>query len=214
MSQACCPGKQFSALLRSYLREPLLLARPQKGWEVVHESGVQVPNRASCEICHLRRFSDRFSWALSSALHFRASLTGCVAVVSIALEVTRFGGLSHFVFAFLLYKLVYLTQRYGVSHLPKFALLRDVRFPQDFAHTIVFLPVRRTLPNPTHFALAALQHAGVVGPLITQKVDGLHHAALRHALSKAEVDTSILELHGSESFLAAVPTSLVEGLFR
>ncbi|KAF8269824.1 DHS-like NAD/FAD-binding domain-containing protein [Lactarius quietus] len=62
---------------------------------------------------------------------------------------------------------------------------------------IGFLPVRRTLPNPTHFALAALQHAGVVGPLITQNVDGLHHAALRHARSEAEVDSRILELHGS-----------------
>jgi len=56
---------------------------------------------------------------------------------------------------------------------------------------------RRTLPNPTHFALAALQHARVVGPLITQNVDGLHHAALRRAPSESEVDTRILELHGS-----------------
>ncbi|KAH9040483.1 DHS-like NAD/FAD-binding domain-containing protein [Lactarius pseudohatsudake] len=62
---------------------------------------------------------------------------------------------------------------------------------------IGFLPVRRTLPNPTHFSLAALQHAGVVGPLITQNVDGLHHAALRHALSEAEVDAHVLQLHGS-----------------
>ncbi|KAH9066689.1 DHS-like NAD/FAD-binding domain-containing protein [Lactarius vividus] len=62
---------------------------------------------------------------------------------------------------------------------------------------IGFVPVRRTLPNPTHFALAALQHAGVVGPLITQNVDGLHHAALRHALSEAEVDARVLQLHGS-----------------
>ncbi|KAI0255871.1 DHS-like NAD/FAD-binding domain-containing protein [Lactifluus subvellereus] len=60
---------------------------------------------------------------------------------------------------------------------------------------IGFLPVRRTLPNPTHFALAALQHAGVVGPLITQNVDGLHHAALRRV--STEVDRHILELHGS-----------------
>ncbi|KAH9036440.1 DHS-like NAD/FAD-binding domain-containing protein [Lactarius hengduanensis] len=62
---------------------------------------------------------------------------------------------------------------------------------------IGFLPVRRTLPNPTHFSLAALQHAGVVGSLITQNVDGLHHAALRHALSEAEVDARVLQLHGS-----------------
>lgn len=62
---------------------------------------------------------------------------------------------------------------------------------------IGFLPVRRTLPNPTHYALAALQHAGVVGPLITQNVDGLHHAALRRVVSEPEIDRRILELHGS-----------------
>lgn len=62
---------------------------------------------------------------------------------------------------------------------------------------IGFLPVRRTLPNSTHHALATLQHAGVVGTLITQNVDGLHHAALRHILPEPEVDRRILELHGS-----------------
>ena len=62
---------------------------------------------------------------------------------------------------------------------------------------IGFLPVRRTLPNSTHHALATLQHAGAVGPLITQNVDGLHHAALRRILPEPEVDRRILELHGS-----------------
>ena len=62
---------------------------------------------------------------------------------------------------------------------------------------IGFLPVRRTFPNPTHYALAALQHTGVIGPLITQNVDGLHHAALRRISSEPEVDRRILELHGS-----------------
>jgi NAD-dependent SIR2 family protein deacetylase len=62
---------------------------------------------------------------------------------------------------------------------------------------IGFLPVRRTLPNSTHHALATLQHAGVVGALITQNVDGLHHAALRRTLPEPEVDQRILELHGS-----------------
>ncbi len=53
---------------------------------------------------------------------------------------------------------------------------------------IGFQPVRRTLPNSTHYALAALQHASAVGPLITQNVDGLHHAALRRILPEPEVD--------------------------
>ena len=69
---------------------------------------------------------------------------------------------------------------------------------------IGFLPVRRTLPNPTHYALAALQHASVVGPLITQNVDGLHHAALRRVFSEPEVDRRILELHGS-IFVSPIP---------
>ena len=69
-------------------------------------------------------------------------------------------------------------------------------FPRLRAY-IGFLPVRRTFPNPTHYALAALQHAGAVGPLITQNVDGLHHAALRRISSEPEVDRRILELHGS-----------------
>ena len=62
---------------------------------------------------------------------------------------------------------------------------------------IGFLPVRRTLPNSTHYALATLQHAGSVGPLVTQNVDGLHHAALRRILPQPEVDRHILELHGN-----------------
>jgi|SRR6267142_4816933 len=72
---------------------------------------------------------------------------------------------------------------------------------------IGFLPVRRTLPNTTHYALAALQHAGVVAPLITQNVDGLHHAALRRVFSEPEVDRRILELHGS-IFVSPIPSPL------
>jgi hypothetical protein len=75
-----------------------------------------------------------------------------------------------------------------------------------------FLPVRRTFPNPTHYALAALQHAGAVGPLITQNVDGLHHAALRRVFSETEVDRHILELHGS-IFVSPVPSSSSNLLF-
>jgi hypothetical protein len=58
---------------------------------------------------------------------------------------------------------------------------------------IGFLPVRppfRTQP------ISPLLHCGIVGPPITQNVDGLHYAALRDALSEVEVDTSILELDG------------------
>jgi NAD-dependent SIR2 family protein deacetylase len=43
-------------------------------------------------------------------------------------------------------------------------------------------------PNPTHSALAALEHAGVVAGTITQNVDGLHQAA---------GSCAIVELHGA-----------------
>jgi len=57
-------------------------------------------------------------------------------------------------------------------------------------------PVRDALPNTTHFALAALQHAGFVPRLITQNVDGLHHKAL--SLSpNISPSSAILELHGT-----------------
>ncbi len=78
---------------------------------------------------------------------------------------------------------------------------------------IGFLPVRRTLPNSTHHALATLQHAGAIGPLITQNVDGLHHAALRRILPEPEVDRRILELHGS-IFVSKSPLFSVPLPFR
>ncbi|KAJ7180762.1 DHS-like NAD/FAD-binding domain-containing protein [Mycena filopes] len=55
--------------------------------------------------------------------------------------------------------------------------------------------IRASQPNPTHYGLAALQHAGVAPKLITQNVDGLHHRALN--LSPGMKNDSILELHGS-----------------
>lgn len=81
-------------------------------------------------------------------------------------------------------------------------------------------PVRDALPNTTHYALAALQHAGIIPRLITQvsyffvefefrydtyglrqNVDGLHHKALvakAHAYwPPARLESSILELHGT-----------------
>ncbi|KAJ4473457.1 DHS-like NAD/FAD-binding domain-containing protein [Lentinula edodes] len=58
--------------------------------------------------------------------------------------------------------------------------------------------VRKALPNTTHYAVAALQHAGVIPRLITQNVDGLHHAALSMAHpSPVMVEKSLLELHGT-----------------
>ncbi|KAF8216624.1 DHS-like NAD/FAD-binding domain-containing protein [Mycena galopus ATCC 62051] len=55
--------------------------------------------------------------------------------------------------------------------------------------------IRDTTPNPTHYGLAALQHAGVVPRIITQNVDGLHHRALN--LLPGTKNASILELHGT-----------------
>jgi NAD-dependent SIR2 family protein deacetylase len=43
-------------------------------------------------------------------------------------------------------------------------------------------------PNPAHYALAALEQAGALPGLITQNVDGLHHAA---------DSQQVVELHGS-----------------
>ena len=47
---------------------------------------------------------------------------------------------------------------------------------------------RAFAPNPAHFALAALERRGVVGAVVTQNVDRLHH--------KAGSDR-VLELHGA-----------------
>ncbi|KXN87442.1 NAD-dependent protein deacetylase SIR4 [Leucoagaricus sp. SymC.cos] len=62
-------------------------------------------------------------------------------------------------------------------------------------------PVRDALPNTTHYALAALQHADVVSQLITQNVDGLHQKALltkaRLHWPQSRISSSILELHGT-----------------
>ncbi|KAJ7504279.1 DHS-like NAD/FAD-binding domain-containing protein [Mycena galericulata] len=55
--------------------------------------------------------------------------------------------------------------------------------------------IRAALPNPTHYALAALQYANIAPRLITQNVDGLHHRAL--SLPPGTKNKHILELHGS-----------------
>ncbi|CAE6427805.1 unnamed protein product [Rhizoctonia solani] len=57
-------------------------------------------------------------------------------------------------------------------------------------------PVRDAQPNPTHFALAALQWADFVPRLITQNVDGLHHKAIPKEAPLGGPG-HILELHGT-----------------
>ncbi|THH15221.1 hypothetical protein EW146_g5221 [Bondarzewia mesenterica] len=62
---------------------------------------------------------------------------------------------------------------------------------------IGFPAVRDTLPNPTHFSLAALQHSSIVTQLVTQNVDGLHHKAARRVWDEERIRDHILELHGT-----------------
>jgi NAD-dependent deacetylase sirtuin 4 len=58
-------------------------------------------------------------------------------------------------------------------------------------------PVRDAQPNTTHYALAALQHAGHINKTVTQNVDGLHRKAISHCWDDAHIDAHILELHGT-----------------
>lgn len=60
-----------------------------------------------------------------------------------------------------------------------------------------YKPVRDALPNPTHYALAALQYTSVAPRLITQNVDGLHHKALAHVWNERRLRERVLELHGT-----------------
>ena len=60
-----------------------------------------------------------------------------------------------------------------------------------------YAPVRAALPNPTHYALAALQYSAVVPRLVTQNVDGLHHKALSRVWDERKSREGILELHGT-----------------
>ncbi|KAF8596415.1 DHS-like NAD/FAD-binding domain-containing protein [Ceratobasidium sp. AG-I] len=56
-------------------------------------------------------------------------------------------------------------------------------------------PVRDAQPNPTHYAIGALQLTGHVQNLITQNVDGLHHKAIPGSATR--IKERILELHGT-----------------
>ncbi|KAI0794471.1 DHS-like NAD/FAD-binding domain-containing protein [Fomes fomentarius] len=58
-------------------------------------------------------------------------------------------------------------------------------------------PVRDAEPNPTHYALAALQYASVTPHIITQNVDGLHHKAISHVWDEVRRKRGVLELHGT-----------------
>jgi NAD-dependent deacetylase sirtuin 4 len=58
-------------------------------------------------------------------------------------------------------------------------------------------PVRDTTPNPSHYALAALQHTSHIARLITQNVDGLHHKAIRGIWDEPTMEDRMLELHGT-----------------
>ncbi|KAK0466965.1 DHS-like NAD/FAD-binding domain-containing protein [Desarmillaria tabescens] len=61
-----------------------------------------------------------------------------------------------------------------------------------------YKPIANAVPNTTHYALAALQHASVVPRIITQNVDGLHHKALSLSkISPVRMQQAILELHGT-----------------
>lgn len=57
---------------------------------------------------------------------------------------------------------------------------RRVRYPQ----------MRDTQPNDGHYALAALERAGRLQAVITQNIDGLHHAA-------GQTPDRVIELHGT-----------------
>ncbi|KAI1791800.1 DHS-like NAD/FAD-binding domain-containing protein [Ganoderma leucocontextum] len=58
-------------------------------------------------------------------------------------------------------------------------------------------PVRDAQPNPTHYALAALQYSSVIPHIITQNVDGLHHKAIKDVWDEPRRNQGLLELHGT-----------------
>jgi NAD-dependent SIR2 family protein deacetylase len=61
--------------------------------------------------------------------------------------------------------------------------------------TVGWRRVSRAKPNAAHAALAQLESRGVVGGIITQNVDGLHHAA---------GNRTIVELHGSLEYVVCL----------
>lgn len=61
-----------------------------------------------------------------------------------------------------------------------------IEFYQFYRHRLARLAGAQ--PNPAHFALAALQRAGIIKVIITQNIDGLHQAAGA---------TDVIECHGN-----------------
>ena len=71
---------------------------------------------------------------------------------------------------------------------PEFRTMAAVR-QRYWARSMIGWPVMRNArPNPGHAALARLQAHALLGPIITQNVDGLHQRA---------GSAGVLELHGS-----------------
>ncbi|KAI0730753.1 DHS-like NAD/FAD-binding domain-containing protein [Earliella scabrosa] len=71
------------------------------------------------------------------------------------------------------------------------------RYWQALRSFLGYPPVRDAQPNPTHYALAALQYAHVTPHIITQNVDGLHRKAIQHIWDEQRMQEGILELHGT-----------------
>ncbi len=71
---------------------------------------------------------------------------------------------------------------------PEFRKLEAVRKRYWARSMIGYATMSRATPNAAHLALAELQHAGRLLPLMTQNVDGLHQRA---------GSSEVLELHGS-----------------
>ncbi|KAI8811023.1 DHS-like NAD/FAD-binding domain-containing protein [Cladochytrium replicatum] len=66
-----------------------------------------------------------------------------------------------------------------------------------WARSFVGYPfISRAAPNASHYALHKLQASGVLGSIVTQNVDGLHHKAARTS-GKIVGPSDVIELHGS-----------------
>jgi hypothetical protein len=75
--------------------------------------------------------------------------------------------------------------------------LRPFRVPVRCRSYVGYPPVARKRPNPTHFAISALQYMRHIHKLITQNVDGLHLHAKPSSWSDFYASSKILELHGT-----------------